>query len=186
MRLFALCALTVALVEDKTYSAVLKTLPGEDDQKNFESGPSSGNNYDSAILSSSHRTRRRVINSQRNDVAAIVTSASFQTSDISTSERKSAIVKRDASKTSTGHIHENVNSIYERSLDDTYDYINVRPRQDIGAHNTKSPSSHQEFRLEERESFISDGPRPEDSGQEEAMSPAPRRLRRIHAGVYIC
>ena len=174
MRLLAaLCVLTLVLVAIKADGEILRALSAKRDKK-FNYRRKSGNRYNSVVLSSSYGAKDRDAYDNKN--------VDIQSSDAATLEQKSAIEKRDTSKKFQGHTHEHFNSIKERSLDETSDYINVEPRHDVIVQSFKSSPTQPPIHLEERDSLFSGGLQNIGQGGGRGISPVQRQLIRTHAG----
>ena len=191
MRLLAaLCVLalvSLVLVEIKADGALLRALLSKVHDRKSNNRPKSGDKHNSVVLSSSRVAKDRdADNNNEVDVHA---------SESATHVQKSAIEKRDTSQKLQGHTREHFNSIKERSLDETSDYINVEPRHDVvlQSSKTKSSPSPQPIHLEERDALSSGGVQNIGDERGNGISSAPRRVLRTHAGdmfviavCYVC
>ena len=188
MRLIvSLCVLALVLVEIKADGEILRAISGKVQAKKFNYRQKSGDRHNSVELSGSHAANDQD-EDNNNDV-------DFHASDAAAHEQKSAKKKRDTSQKLQGHTHEHFNSIKERSLDETSDYINVEPMHDVvfQSSKTKSSPSPQPIHLEERNALFSGGVQHIDDERGKGMSPIARRLTRTHAGdtfvfvlCYVC
>ena len=172
--LLSLCVLTFVLVEIKADGALLRTLLSKVHDRKSNNLPKSGNGNNSGVLSSSRVAKDQVADNN-ND-------ADVHASESATHVQKSAKKKRDRSQKLQGHTHEHFNSIKERSLDDTSDYINLEPQHDVVLQSSKASTNQPPIHLEEPDALFSGGVQNIDDERGNGISSAPRRVLRTHAG----
>ena len=172
--LLALCVLTFVLVEIKADGALLRALLSKIHDRKSNNRPKSGNGHNSGVLSSSRVAKDRDAGNNKH--------VDFEASDAATHVQKSAKKKRDTSQKLQGHTHEHFNSIKERSLDETSDYINVEPRHDVVFQSFTSSPTQPPIHLEERGALLSGGVQNIVPERGTVISPIHRRVLRTHAG----
>ena len=186
MRLLAaLSVLTLVLVKIKADGEMLRAISGKVQAKKFNYRQKSGDRHNSDVLSGSHAANDQDADNN-ND-------ADVHASESATHEHKSPIEKRDTSQKLHGHTHAHFNSIKERSLDDTSDYIDVEPMHDVVRPSSKSSPTQPPMHLEDRNALFSGGVQNNDQERGNGISAAPRRVLRTHAGdifvialCYVC